>query len=70
VEFGGWRWSQAAQKEKADQIKQGEQNDEWNSGSSGTLDSCGVIPDASDHPPRQTQSISQLAAPEMTVMPT
>jgi hypothetical protein len=43
------------------QKKEGEQNDEPNSDTSRALVGGGVIPDASDHSPRQTQSLTQLA---------
>jgi hypothetical protein len=42
------------------QKEEGEENDEPNSDTSRALVSCGVIPDAFDHSPRQTQSVTQL----------
>jgi hypothetical protein len=42
--------------------KEGEQNDEPNSDTGDSLDRGGVVPDASDHSPQQTQSFTQLTA--------
>jgi hypothetical protein len=41
--------------------KEGEQNDEPYSDSGSPLAGCGPFSDASDHPPRQAQSVAQLA---------